>query len=246
MTDFPFHSVSYVYMFCAFLSSFSLLSQVFTLPSTLLTPPPTTPPRGCLVFHIDTSFFLFFNFFFFLPSPFCPHQNRLLRTHWNGPQEPPSALSVSSRLFILSPTELLSRTLGFLLFFFLTFFPFFGVTFVKFRTFLEGPDQAFADWACASRGSGRIFFCGGLGAGGEKTRCLWRRQRPGGCGAALTLWFLRCRRFASPPRCNGALNQEDSFWSRALQDLQTCGQSEILRELEVGQPPTPTYLLCPK
>uniref|UniRef100_A0A3Q3X810 PDZ domain-containing protein n=1 Tax=Mola mola TaxID=94237 RepID=A0A3Q3X810_MOLML len=36
-----------------------------------------------------------------------------------------------------------------------------------------------------------------------------------------------------PPRCNGTLNQEDSFWSQALRDLETCGQSEILRELEV-------------
>uniref|UniRef100_A0A3B4X1Q8 Glutamate receptor interacting protein 2a n=1 Tax=Seriola lalandi dorsalis TaxID=1841481 RepID=A0A3B4X1Q8_SERLL len=39
-----------------------------------------------------------------------------------------------------------------------------------------------------------------------------------------------------PPRCHGTLNQEDSFWSQALQDLKTCGQSEILRELEVGRP----------
>uniref|UniRef100_H3BY09 Glutamate receptor interacting protein 2a n=1 Tax=Tetraodon nigroviridis TaxID=99883 RepID=H3BY09_TETNG len=40
--------------------------------------------------------------------------------------------------------------------------------------------------------------------------------------------------FVSPPRCNGAPNQDDSFWSQALQDLQTCGQSEILRELEAS------------
>lgn len=38
MIDFSFHSVSYVYMCCAFLSSFPLLSQVFSLSSTLLTP----------------------------------------------------------------------------------------------------------------------------------------------------------------------------------------------------------------
>uniref|UniRef100_A0A674ND21 Glutamate receptor interacting protein 2a n=1 Tax=Takifugu rubripes TaxID=31033 RepID=A0A674ND21_TAKRU len=71
--------------------------------------------------------------------------------------------------------------------------------------------------------AGKTFFRLGSGTG-----------RPGGCGAALTLWFLRCRRFVSPPRCNGALNQEGSFWSQALQDLQTCGQSEILRELEAS------------
>ncbi|CAB1329274.1 unnamed protein product [Coregonus sp. 'balchen'] len=40
--------------------------------------------------------------------------------------------------------------------------------------------------------------------------------------------------YASPPRCHGTLNQEDSFWSQALQDLETCGQSEILRELEAS------------
>ncbi|XP_075883209.1 glutamate receptor-interacting protein 2-like isoform X2 [Nelusetta ayraudi] len=40
--------------------------------------------------------------------------------------------------------------------------------------------------------------------------------------------------FISPPRCNGTLNQEDSFWSQALRDLETCGQSEILRELEAS------------
>ncbi|XP_047424488.1 glutamate receptor-interacting protein 2-like isoform X1 [Mugil cephalus] len=40
--------------------------------------------------------------------------------------------------------------------------------------------------------------------------------------------------FVSPPHCQGTLNQEDSFWSQALQDLETCGQSEILRELEAS------------
>uniref|UniRef100_A0A8C7X174 Glutamate receptor interacting protein 2a n=1 Tax=Oryzias sinensis TaxID=183150 RepID=A0A8C7X174_9TELE len=41
--------------------------------------------------------------------------------------------------------------------------------------------------------------------------------------------------FISPPRSHGAFNKEDSFWSQTLQDLETCGQSEILRELEVGK-----------
>ncbi|XP_039655211.1 glutamate receptor-interacting protein 2-like isoform X3 [Perca fluviatilis] len=40
--------------------------------------------------------------------------------------------------------------------------------------------------------------------------------------------------FVSPPRCHGTLNQENSLWSQALQDLETCGQSEILRELEAS------------
>uniref|UniRef100_A0A8C8IZU4 PDZ domain-containing protein n=1 Tax=Oncorhynchus tshawytscha TaxID=74940 RepID=A0A8C8IZU4_ONCTS len=39
---------------------------------------------------------------------------------------------------------------------------------------------------------------------------------------------------ATPPHCHGTLNQEDTFWSQALQDLETCGQSEILRELEAS------------
>nr|XP_061802229.1 glutamate receptor-interacting protein 2-like [Nerophis lumbriciformis] len=39
--------------------------------------------------------------------------------------------------------------------------------------------------------------------------------------------------FISPPHCHGTLNQ-DSFWSQAIQDLETCGQSEILRELEAS------------
>uniref|UniRef100_A0A3Q2NSQ8 Glutamate receptor interacting protein 2a n=1 Tax=Fundulus heteroclitus TaxID=8078 RepID=A0A3Q2NSQ8_FUNHE len=44
-----------------------------------------------------------------------------------------------------------------------------------------------------------------------------------------------------PPRCHGSLNKDDSFWSQALQDLETCGQSGILRELEVGG----LHLFCP-
>ncbi|KAK7884167.1 hypothetical protein WMY93_027290 [Mugilogobius chulae] len=42
--------------------------------------------------------------------------------------------------------------------------------------------------------------------------------------------------FVSPPRCQGTLNHADdsSFWSQALQDLETCGQSEILRDLEAS------------
>uniref|UniRef100_A0A8D3AC92 Glutamate receptor interacting protein 2a n=1 Tax=Scophthalmus maximus TaxID=52904 RepID=A0A8D3AC92_SCOMX len=61
-----------------------------------------------------------------------------------------------------------------------------------------------------------------------------RQYRPPDCRAALMFWFLHCHRFVSPPRCHGTLNQEDSFWSQALQDLETCGQSEILRELEAS------------
>lgn len=42
--------------------------------------------------------------------------------------------------------------------------------------------------------------------------------------------------FVSPPRCQATLNhsEDSSFWSQALQDLETCGQSEILRDLEAS------------
>lgn len=30
-------------------------------------------------------------------------------------------------------------------------------------------------------------------------------------------------------------DQEENFWSQALEDLETCGQSGILRELEVSE-----------
>uniref|UniRef100_A0A8C8JJJ6 PDZ domain-containing protein n=1 Tax=Oncorhynchus tshawytscha TaxID=74940 RepID=A0A8C8JJJ6_ONCTS len=50
----------------------------------------------------------------------------------------------------------------------------------------------------------------------------------------LMFWFLHCHRYASPPSYHGTRKQEDSFWSQALQDLETCGQSEILRELEAS------------
>uniref|UniRef100_A0A669DJA3 Glutamate receptor interacting protein 2a n=1 Tax=Oreochromis niloticus TaxID=8128 RepID=A0A669DJA3_ORENI len=64
--------------------------------------------------------------------------------------------------------------------------------------------------------------------------CLCMQHQHPDCRTALMLWFLHCHRFVSPPRCHGTLNQDDSFWSQALQDLETCGQSEILRELEAS------------
>lgn len=30
------------------------------------------------------------------------------------------------------------------------------------------------------------------------------------------------------------LDPDDSFWCQALEDLETCGQSELLREIEVS------------
>lgn len=206
--------------FCAFLSSFSLLSQVFSLSSTLLTP----PPQWCF-----TLMRLFFS------VTFCPHQKCLLRKHSNAPprmHQP--CLSLHTSFFFSSLPLPLNCHMLFKIPFFLTFF--WGVT-CKVELFK-------ARWTRRlTRERPRVFpaelsepekpFASGSGTG-----------RPGGCSAALTLWFLRCRRFGAP-RCNGALNQEDSLWSQALQDLQTCGQSEILRELEVGHstlPPSPHLL----
>uniref|UniRef100_A0A667ZT81 Glutamate receptor interacting protein 2a n=1 Tax=Myripristis murdjan TaxID=586833 RepID=A0A667ZT81_9TELE len=126
-------------------------------------------------------------------------------------------------------------------------------------------DSAMSSWD----GSG---FDGGYGSQGtylHKAADLilnpneWRRTKhrshPGSSSTALahhtTLYDGRFTE-DDPPRCHGTLNQEDSFWSQALQDLETCGQSEILRELEVGRmsslptPPRPSHslsshLLCP-
>uniref|UniRef100_A0A671KVN8 Glutamate receptor-interacting protein 2-like n=1 Tax=Sinocyclocheilus anshuiensis TaxID=1608454 RepID=A0A671KVN8_9TELE len=41
----------------------------------------------------------------------------------------------------------------------------------------------------------------------------------------------------SPARCHSHNNRDaqENYWSQALQDLETCGQSEILRELEVNR-----------
>uniref|UniRef100_A0A672KJL5 Glutamate receptor interacting protein 2 n=1 Tax=Sinocyclocheilus grahami TaxID=75366 RepID=A0A672KJL5_SINGR len=43
-----------------------------------------------------------------------------------------------------------------------------------------------------------------------------------------------CRRYSSQMHADGLmLEQEDSFWCQALEDLETCSQSELLREIEV-------------
>uniref|UniRef100_A0A672V4I9 Glutamate receptor interacting protein 2 n=1 Tax=Strigops habroptila TaxID=2489341 RepID=A0A672V4I9_STRHB len=54
--------------------------------------------------------------------------------------------------------------------------------------------------------------------------------------SADNVWFLRYNRY--PNRQNGLeTTHEDSFWrvfGEALEDLETCGQSELLREIEVN------------
>uniref|UniRef100_A0A8B9KG24 Glutamate receptor interacting protein 2b n=1 Tax=Astyanax mexicanus TaxID=7994 RepID=A0A8B9KG24_ASTMX len=47
--------------------------------------------------------------------------------------------------------------------------------------------------------------------------------------------FLFCHRYAGQTHADSILlDHEDSFWCQALEDLETCGQSELLREIEVN------------
>lgn len=55
--------------------------------------------------------------------------------------------------------------------------------------------------------------------------------------SADNIWFLRYNRY---PNCQNGLEttHEDNFWrvfGEALEDLETCGQSELLREIEVNR-----------
>lgn len=52
-------------------------------------------------------------------------------------------------------------------------------------------------------------------------------------GKFLTQPVLFDSSFAGAPDSTEA-EQEENFWSQALEDLETCGQSGILRELEVA------------
>lgn len=49
------------------------------------------------------------------------------------------------------------------------------------------------------------------------------------------LSLLPCR-FLGQQADGILLDPEDSFWCQALEDLETCGQSELLREIEVSRP----------
>lgn len=48
-----------------------------------------------------------------------------------------------------------------------------------------------------------------------------------------------CDRFIGQQPDGILLDPEDSFWCQALEDLETCGQSELLREIEVSEHVTP-------
>ncbi|MEQ2187496.1 hypothetical protein GOODEAATRI_005285 [Goodea atripinnis] len=93
-------------------------------------------------------------------------------------------------------------------------------------------DSAMSSWDSAAFDAGYISQGGALSSHAVKEyhSCFYNDIKK----AALMFWFLHCHRFVSPPRCHGMLNKDDSFWSQALQDLKTCGQSGILRELEVS------------
>ena len=197
--------------------SFSLLSQVFPLSSALLTA------------HELIGV-----------SPRCVFLCHPLSTPKMSPQKAPKApkdtstLSVSSHLFF-SPLNYCITC-----FHFPAFSIFFWVTFVKMNSFFfpQKASSIFVKWENLQN---LRDFPRGLSSGraqnkNKKTKqnkIFCKQQRPQDSSAALMLWFLRCHRFISPPCRNGTLNQEDSFWSQALRDLETCGQSEILRELEV-------------
>jgi len=43
-----------------------------------------------------------------------------------------------------------------------------------------------------------------------------------------------CDRFTGQQPDSILLDPDDSFWCQALEDLETCGQSELLREIEVS------------
>uniref|UniRef100_A0A4W5QLV8 Glutamate receptor interacting protein 2a n=1 Tax=Hucho hucho TaxID=62062 RepID=A0A4W5QLV8_9TELE len=93
-------------------------------------------------------------------------------------------------------------------------------------------DSAMSSWD----GSGIDADYGSQGEDRTWTRSHYHFKTPQSLDSKtpLMFWFLHCHRYASPPSCHGTLKQEDSFWSQVLQDLETCGQSEILRELEVS------------
>lgn len=70
----------------------------------------------------------------------------------------------------------------------------------------------------------------------QATCCSLAASTPLQKSAADNLWFLRYNRY--PNRQNGLETaHEDNFWrvfGEALEDLETCGQSELLREIEVN------------
>uniref|UniRef100_A0A8C7M8I8 Glutamate receptor interacting protein 2a n=1 Tax=Oncorhynchus kisutch TaxID=8019 RepID=A0A8C7M8I8_ONCKI len=93
-------------------------------------------------------------------------------------------------------------------------------------------DSAMSSWD----GSGIDADYGSHGEDRTWTRSHYHLKTPQSLESKtpLMFWFLHCHRYASPPSYHGTRKQEDSFWSQALQDLETCGQSEILRELEAS------------
>lgn len=59
------------------------------------------------------------------------------------------------------------------------------------------------------------------------------QSSPSACTQQCVVLTSACR-FVGQPHGEGiVLDQEDPFWCQALEDLETCGQSELLREIEV-------------
>uniref|UniRef100_A0A8C8E9L3 Glutamate receptor interacting protein 2 n=1 Tax=Otus sunia TaxID=257818 RepID=A0A8C8E9L3_9STRI len=94
---------------------------------------------------------------------------------------------------------------------------------------MESWDGSGIDAGYGSQGKPKLSFLRGL----------WAKVKVGRASepvCADNVWFLRYNRY--PNRQNGLeTTHEDSFWrvfGEALEDLETCGQSELLREIEVN------------
>uniref|UniRef100_A0A8C8AWP0 Glutamate receptor interacting protein 2 n=1 Tax=Otus sunia TaxID=257818 RepID=A0A8C8AWP0_9STRI len=94
---------------------------------------------------------------------------------------------------------------------------------------MESWDGSGIDAGYGSQGKPKLSFLRGL----------WAKVKVGRASepvCADNVWFLRYNRY--PNRQNGLeTTHEDSFWrvfGEALEDLETCGQSELLREIEAS------------
>uniref|UniRef100_A0A672V155 Glutamate receptor interacting protein 2 n=1 Tax=Strigops habroptila TaxID=2489341 RepID=A0A672V155_STRHB len=96
---------------------------------------------------------------------------------------------------------------------------------------MDSWDGSGIDAGYGSQGKPGLYFLKGLKVKiGRAPEPVWRLN------SADNVWFLRYNRY--PNRQNGLeTTHEDSFWrvfGEALEDLETCGQSELLREIEAS------------
>uniref|UniRef100_A0A8C0B3Z7 Glutamate receptor interacting protein 2 n=1 Tax=Buteo japonicus TaxID=224669 RepID=A0A8C0B3Z7_9AVES len=102
---------------------------------------------------------------------------------------------------------------------------------------MESWDGSGIDAGYGSQGKPGLSFLRGLWAKvkiGRASEPVWKLNMSR--SLADNVWFLRYNRY--PNRQNGLeTTHEDSFWrvfGEALEDLETCGQSELLREIEAS------------